>query len=487
MSFLNDYESTLAQIKTRFVARQQCATLAEAGVPGADALRLRVRQLARQHDEQVAQLRRLVRAEFARFDAGAVSSLVGFPAQSLTPEESVLHRIWIGGPPPAAVREAIRQWGIALELTRAAVGRRYRSMLWAWDARQFAGDACFERRAGAGAYVIGRYRLDETIVDVGSLALLLHDFAAGHAALLAELHAKGYYVNLSDIARQLVLKVFGGIYMDADTIPSRTATIFLARPEVPDYLGAPGHRACGRSRPHVSWLNAFDDENGFLVSRKDNSALDQIIVETGLMLAALRGAVPARDRRSPQAAEFAARLHGATYGAWRMHLGHSLLAYDEVARLHCVLQGDGPERRPIGLHGMRLVVDWLTQRSVPLSAAELASRARCVAALARRGWQLDAQTRLEDVAQVCWADETPRLAYAPQLRTAEGNLHYYSFLSRDEALDRVNTLFGHWLIARNAQAMRDPAWWARVKGGADPERTPRAAATADADSLGVTP
>jgi len=488
MSFLNDYESTLARIKTQFVARQQCATLAEADVPGAEALDRHARQLARLHDQQMAELRQLVRANAGRFDAGAVSSLVGFPAQSLTAEESVLHRIWMGGPPPAPVREAIRQWGIALEITRQAVGRRYRSMLWAWDERQFDGDARFERLAGAGAYVIGRYRLGEhggdAPVDVGSLATLLHDFAAGHAALLGELHAKGYWVNLSDIARQLVLKVFGGIYMDADTIPSRTATIFLARPEVPDYLGAPRDRARGRSRPHVSWLNAFEDENGFLVSRKDNSALDQIIVETGLMLAGLRGAVPLRDRRSSQAAEFAARLHGATYGAWRAHLGHSLLPYDEVARAHCVLQGDARERRPIGLHGMRLVVDWLTQQAVPLSASEQASRARCVEALARRGWQLDAHTRLEDVAQVCWADEVPRLAYAPQLRTAEGNLHYYSFLSHDEQLDRVNALFGHWLIARNAQAMRDPAWWARVKGTAA-ERAPRVAI--EADSLGVTP
>lgn len=489
MSFLNDYESTLAQIKTQFVARQQCATLAEAGVPGAESLHRRALQLRRQHDEQVAALRRQVRANFDGFDANAVSSLVAFPAQSLTAEESVLHRIWIGGPPPAPVREAIRQWGVALEITRRTSGRRYRSMLWAWDARQFAGDPRFEQRAGAAAYVIGRYRLGErpgeALVDVGSLATLLHDFAAAHAALLGELHAKGYYVNLSDIARQLVLKVFGGIYMDADTIPSRTATIFLARPEVPDYLGASRDRARGRSRPHVSWLNAFEDENGFLVSRKDNAALDQIIVETGLLLAGLRGAVPARDRRSSQAAEFAARLHGATYGAWRAHLGRSLLAYDEVARAHCMLQDDRPERRPIGLHGMRLVVDWLTRQAVPLSAEEQASHARCVGALARRGWQLDARTRLEDVAQVCWADEIPRLAYAPQLRTTAGNLHYYSFLSRDENLDRVNALFGGWMIARNAEAMRDPAWWARVKGTAVRERAD-VVAIAEQSNLSVT-
>ena len=470
MSFLNDYESTLAQIKTQFVARQQCATLAEAGMPGADNLHRRALQLARRHDEQVAELRQRVRAGFAAFDAGAVSSLVAFPAQSLTADESVLHRIWIGGPPPAPVREAIRQWGVALELTRRTVGRHYRSMLWAWDERQFAGDARFERRAGTGAYVIGRYRLGEhpgeALVDVGSLATLLHDFAAGHAALLGELHAKGYYVNLSDIARQLVLKVFGGIYMDADTIPWRTATVFLARPEVPDYLGVAGDHVAGRSRPHVSWLNAFEDENGFLVSKKDNSALDQIIVETGLMLAGLHGSVPTRDRRSPAAAEFAARLHGATYGAWRSHLGRSLLAYDKVARSHCVLQGDTPERRPIGLHGMRLVVDWLTQQPVPLSPNEQASYAHCVEALARTGWRLEAPTALEDVASICYADEVPRLAYAPQLRTPVGNLHYYSFLSRDENLDRVNALFGAWMIARNAECVRDPDWWVRVQGSA---------------------
>ena len=470
MSFQNDYESTLAQIKTQFVARQQCTTLAEAGVAGVESLRRRAAQLHRQHDEQVADLRRLVRANFARFDARAVSSLVAFPAQSLTAEESVLHRIWIGGPPPAGVREAIRQWGVALAITERTVGRRYRSVLWAWDDVQLAGDPRFERRAGGASYVIGRYRLGEhpgeAMVDVGSLATLLHDFAAAHAGLIGELYAKGYYVNLSDIARQLVLKVFGGIYMDADTIPWRTATVFLARPEVPDYLGAAGDHVAGRSRPHVSWLNAFEDENGFLVSKKDNSALDQIIVETGLMLAGLRGSVPTRDRRSPAAAEFAARLHGATYGAWRSHLGRSLLAYDKVARSHCVLQGGMPERRPIGLHGMRLVVDWLTQQPAPLSPNEQASYAHCVEALARAGWRLEAPATLEDVASLCYADEVPRLAYAPQLRTPVGNLHYYSFLSRDENLDRVNALFGAWMIARNAECMRDPDWWVRVQGSA---------------------
>ena len=468
MSFQNDYELSLAQIKTQFVARQQCATLAEAGVAGAESLRRRAAQLHQQHDEQVADLRRLVQRNFARFDARAVSSLVAFPAQSLTAEESVLHRIWIGGPPPAGVREAIRQWGVALAITERTVGRRYRSVLWAWDDEQLAGDPRFERHAGGAPYVIGRYRLGEhpgeAMVDVSSLATLLHDFAAAHAGLIGELYAKGYYVNLSDIARQLVLKVFGGIYMDADTIPWRTATVFLARPEVPDYLGAAGDHVAGRSRPHVSWLNAFEDENGFLVSKKDNSALDQIIVETGLMLAGLRGGVPTRDRRSHAAAEFAARLHGATYGAWRSHLGRSLLGYDIVAREHCVLQGNTPERRPIGVHGMRLVVDWLTQQRVPLSPDEQASYAHCVEALERTGWQLEAPTRLEDVARLCHADEVPRLAYAPQLRTSVGNLHYYSFLSRDVNLDRVNVLFGDWMIAKNAERLRDPDWWVRVLG-----------------------
>ena len=473
MSFHADYESLLAQVKAQFVARQQCAYLAEAGIADAAPLRRRVEQLRRQHDEEVAALRRLVREHFAQFDAGAVSSLVAFPAQSLTREESVLHRIWIGGPLPPAARAAMRQWSVALALAEQAVGRRYRSVLWAWDEAQFAADARFERRTG-GAYVVGRYRLGEhageALVEVGSLALLLHDFAAAHAALVGELHAKGYHVNLSDIARQLVLKAFGGIYMDADTIPGRTATIFLARPEVPDYLGAAADQASGRSRPHVSWLNAFEDENGFLVSKKDNSALDQIIVETGRMLAGLRGAVPPRDRRSQASADFAARLHGATYGAWRSHLGRSLLAYDEVARAHCVLQSGAPERRAIGLHGMRLVVDWLTHEPVPLDAEEQASYARCVAALERSGWRLAEPGMLEEVARLCHADEVPRPAYAPQLRTRAGNLHYYSFLSRDENLDRVNALFGAWMIARNAEHVRDPAWWARVQGQAAPAR-----------------
>jgi hypothetical protein len=470
MSFHSDYESSLAQVKARFVACRQCECVANAGIADAAALRRRAEELRRRHDEDVAALRRLVRRHFALFDAAGVSSLVAFPAQSLSAEESVLHRIWIGGPPPAAVRAAMRQWDAALRLTAQAVGRRWRTVLWAWDAAQFAGDARFERGADGAAYVVGRYRIGEpgaeAPVDVASLATLLHDFAGAHAALVAELHAGRWHVNLSDIARQLVLKVFGGVYMDADTIPGRTATIFLARPEVPDYLGAPSGAAPGRSRPHVSWLNALDDENGFLVSKKDNPVLDQVIVETGLRLAGLRGDVPPPDRRSPAAADFAARLHEATYGAWRSQLGRSLLSLDEVARLHCVLQDGRPERRAIGLHGMRLEEDWLTHQRVPLDAAEQASRARCVEALARRGWRLADPLQLEALASFSHADEVPRLAYAPQLRTRAGNLHYYSFLSHDEELDRVNALFGAWMIARNAACVRDPAWWAPVRGEA---------------------
>lgn len=50
----------------------------------------------------------------------------------------------------------------------------------------------------------------------------------------------------------------GGMYMDIDTLPHRSATFFLLKPEVPDYLQLLPNGEVS----HVSGLNLFLDETG---------------------------------------------------------------------------------------------------------------------------------------------------------------------------------------------------------------------------------
>jgi hypothetical protein len=70
---------------------------------------------------------------------------------------------------------------------------------------------------------------------------------------------------------------YGGIYMDVDTIAHNPATIFLMKPEVPDYF----HRrrgdggGAGKSH-HVSWMNLFLDETGMIIAKKNDPALREV-------------------------------------------------------------------------------------------------------------------------------------------------------------------------------------------------------------------
>jgi hypothetical protein len=68
-----------------------------------------------------------------------------------------------------------------------------------------------------------------------------------------------------------------------------------------------------------------------------------------------------------------------------------------------------------------------------------------------------------------------------------GNLHYYSFLSNDEKLDRVNQLFGAWMIAKNAERVRQPGWWVSVKGTSKALPARRYGARGTADRRALTP
>src|SRR6185437_6886521 len=115
-----------------------------------------------------------------------------------------------------------------------------------------------------GEYDAGNHRL-----QVHSLSELAQKRVGDNLGFIHQLHDKRYYATLSDYFRFLILIEMGGLYMDIDTIPHRSATLFLIKPEVPDYLQflAEGEVS------HVSWLNLFLDETGMIVSRKGDISL----------------------------------------------------------------------------------------------------------------------------------------------------------------------------------------------------------------------
>eukprot|EP01034_Spumella_vulgaris_P041797 gene41797-51802_t len=201
-------------------------------------------------------------------------------------------------------------------------------------------------------------------------------------------------------------------------------------PEVPDYVNfAFDAQTQQINATFVSWLNLVKDENGMLVARRGNGALRQILAAMDRNL----GGMPCPPLPADAAAmqEYAALLHQATYGEWHRHIGQTFLAYHDMTRRHAVLHDGQPEAVVGGLRGMRLRVDAITGAAAPFSDDEERSYADCVAALEQRGWRLGHALELEELAQLAWFREVPRMAYAPQLRAQPESCNYYSFLSQD--------------------------------------------------------
>lgn len=446
MTFDIDYELQVRELKAEFLALRQWELLASQhdGVRPEYVERLRLQRQGWRH--RLAALRAHVRLHFDRFDARRVSSLLALPSRPLAPAELLLHRIWMGGPLPDAVRQAICQWGAALDEVDLPPGAGYRSLLWVWDAAQLAGDPLFRPGAeGTARYGIGGHQL-----EVHELAPFVRHHVPALAARLQQLHAAACYVNLSDYLRILVLREWGGIYLDADTMPYRAATVLLARPEVPDYVSfasAGGQvRAC-----HVSWLNLVRDENGFLVARRGDPAVAALAAEMTDALAAL----PALRPRL---------LQEATYYRWRQHVGQTLLACHDMLQDYGVLADARPERVVAGVPGMRLRRDGDSGTPVPLSPAEQQAYEQTVATLAARDWRLPQPLLLERLVELAWVSEVPPPAYAPQLRAQPDSCNYYSFLSDDPCLDRVNRLFAAYLLARNGARIARGGFWSPIRG-----------------------
>jgi hypothetical protein len=445
MSFDTDYELAIRALKADFLACRQWELLCSHGA-SADAAQRLVQQ-GRTWRQRLAALREQVHTHFELFDARRVSSLVGMPTRAL--DELLLHRIWMGGPLPDGVRQAICQWDAALD----EVDGGWRAVLWVWDTAQLAGDPLFRPGPRSETGAIGRYTIGGHDLDVRSLATLIRQCVPALAARLGGWHAAGCYVNLSDFLRILVLRELGGVYLDADTMPYRGATVFLARPEVPDYVAFDS--VDGQvSATHVSWLNLVRDENGLLMARRDDAAVRELADEMAAALGAL----------SPFGVPDPRLLQQATYYRWRRHAGSTLLSWHDMTQAHGVLADPRPEAVVAGVRGMRLRTDGDTGAPQPLSPAEAHAYERCVAALAERDWRLAQPLELERIVELAWVTEVAPMAYAPQLRAQSPGCNYYSFLCDDPHLDRVNALFAAYLLARNGERIARGGFWQPIRG-----------------------
>lgn len=440
-----------------------------------------LRTLQERYRVHLAQLQQQVRQHFHLFDARRTSSLLGIPTRQMEDGERIIHRIWMGGSLPPVAAQAVNQWQAAIDDVMPAEDFHYGFKLWVWDGAQLGGDPAFTPDDGAGTgtgtgtgvdYQLGHYAAGRHVHRVCSLETLAARLAPAQLPLLRRLHAQRYFVNLADFFRLLILQEYGGIYIDVDTMPYKSATIFLAKPEVPDYTHFRRDVRTGKLRRCVvSWMNLINDENGVLVAKKNDPSVRAIVRQMYSKLLAMPSDVPDK-RLQPQAARrYATALHDATYGVWKESLGASLISYDAISQAHSVLHEPYTEAMISGVHGMRLVVDAFTNAAVPLDQDERRSYETCVAALEARGWQLDDAMELERLVQICRSEEVPRMAYAPQLRAEPASCHYYSFLSDDEKLDRVNALFGAYLISKNAEHIERGNFWRKTRGQAPTELT----------------
>ncbi|SHH56376.1 glycosyltransferase [Massilia sp. CF038] len=438
--FMTDVTARLEELKAAFIAIQQWQAF-EQSAPDS-AYQARVGLLRENYQRRLRELRQAVRTNFAHFDASRTASLMALPTLPLDAAERRTHRIWLGGPLPAMAVEAARQWQCAIDGADAD----FASALWVWDAQQLQADPRYVASVGPG-YRIGSCVAAGVRLEVCSLRELALARMPAIGASLEALHAQGCYVNLADFFRLLILHEEGGIYLDVDTMPYRGATLFLACPEVPDYvLFAPAPQ-------HICWMNLVDDENGMLVAKRHTPALATMLAQMASRLALLA----APDRGA---------LHDATYAVWRAHMGQTFTSYQALAASHAILHDETAEAVVSGVHGMRLVVDALTGEARPLAPDEQAAYRACTAALAERRWQLPDPLELAQLADLTTVDEIPRMAYAAQLRAQTPGCHYYSFLSHDPQLDRVNHLFGAYLLARNALRIARGQFFSPTRGRA---------------------
>ncbi|MNH02719.1 TcdA/TcdB catalytic glycosyltransferase domain protein [compost metagenome] len=439
--FRADYEAWINNLKLAFVKYQRQLSPALLG----------------QYQRGVSQLRAWLADQGHLFDAAQCSSLFCVPTRQLAAQEKLLHRIWLGGAIPDDAREVISQWGDAQQAVRSATADEWVGMLWVWDARQLKNEAYFTPAAQVKGGLLGEFDAGNHRLQVHSLSELAQKRVGDNLGFIHALHDKRYYATLSDYFRFLILIEMGGMYMDIDTLPHRSATFFLLKPEVPDYLQLLPNGEVS----HVSGLNLFLDETGMIIGRSGDGSLCKILVGLDQIYAAQTGEVPDKNP------VYERKLFDAFYLLWSRHIGRTFLSHDSFCKEHGVHYDAVPQAVTCGIRGMRLLEDVITNETLPLGEDELRSYRQCISRLDQVDWQLEQPTDLARYAEIFTVDEVPRMAYPAQIRSDIDHYHYYSVLSHDRALDRVNRLFGEYLIADNRRQIDEGNYWRPTVGAGD--------------------
>ena len=357
----------------------------------------------------------------------------------------MLHRVWLGGPPPPpAVVNTVQQWQSAIH----ASDTDFQQTLWVWDAAQLAAETRFVTQAGSDALQLGALFYGQALVRVNSLSALMHQLDAPLSAFLQQLHRQRYYATLSDFFRLAILVQYGDVYLDADTLPSRPATLFLSHPELPDYLNAQGEA--------VSWMNLFVDETGMIIAHQGDAALQQLLEQLSATYRRWPQPLAAKQPHTERA------IFEPFYPLWCQQLQRSQISHQDFCQQFAVYGFDQPEARVSGIHGMRLQEDILSGERCPLTASEQRCYLNTVEVLSVRDWQLNDPLMLAELTPMFCEHATLQIAYAPQLRAEIPYYHYYSVLSQDQNLDRVNQLFSEYLIALNQQQIDAGNFWSTV-------------------------
>lgn len=195
-----------------------------------------------------------------------------------------------------------------------------------------------------------------------------------------------------------------------------------------------------------------------IISRKGDMALCRMLAGLDQIYAGESSEVPERNPI------YERKLFDPFYQLWSRHIERTFLSHDRFCQMHGVLYDATPQAVTCGIRGMRLLEDVITNERLPLSQEEEQSYQQCVSRLENLDWQLEQPLDLARYAEIFTVDEVPRMAYPAQIRSDIDHYHYYSVLSHDQRLDRVNQLFGEYLIADNRRQIAAGNYWRSAQG-----------------------
>lgn len=369
-------------------------------------------------------------------------TLLAVPSKKLEKDEFLIHRIWLGDSIKDSSKSSLAQWGSALCYLENKTKLVYKSILWVWDEGQLINDCFFERKKDNDQYTIGIYHYHGGGAIVKSLDLLIKKIHSDNEFIYHYLHERSCYCILSDIFRLSVINAYGGIYVDCDTIPHRTIMNFIINPEVPSYYKTNITTQGFLSRSKISWMNFYKDENGALVTTKNNDSISSLIGQIDLFLSGQFKSCVLKGL-SQDTIKY---LHASVYEIWRREIGYTLYSYYEVQEKFSTLSPAKSEAMISGIKGARITKNHVDNVYLPLSKTESMYFNSCLYNLESLNWELKDINDLEQYAEIEFITERPRVLYHPQLRHRNFYFNFYSFMSEDINLNRLNDVFCKYVI-----------------------------------------